>query len=62
MEVLLLQAPGQAALHKETIETHREIADAIAAHDPLRAQDAMYLHLVYNRKRILLIEKNTDQI
>ena len=50
------------ALHEETIETHREIADAIAGHDPLRAQDAMYLHLVYNRKRILLIEKNTGQI
>lgn len=50
------------ALHEEAVETHREIADAIAGHDPLRAQDAMYLHLVYNRKRILLIEKNTDQI
>ena len=37
-------------LHEETIETHREIADAIASHDPLRAQKAMYLHLVYNRK------------
>ena len=47
------------ALHEETIETHREIADAIAGHDPLRAQDAMYLHLVYNRKRILLTEKNS---
>ena len=44
-------------LHEETIETHREIADAIASHDPLRAQDAMYLHLVYNRKRILLSRK-----
>lgn len=41
-------------LHEETIETHREIADAIASHDPLRAQNAMYLHLVYNRKRIQL--------
>ncbi|MFR4031271.1 MAG: FCD domain-containing protein [Anaerostipes sp.] len=39
-------------LHNETIESHREIAQAIAAHDPLRAQDAMYLHLVYNRKVI----------
>ena len=39
-------------LHNETIESHREIAQAIAAHDPLRAQDAMYLHLVYNRKII----------
>lgn len=44
-------------LHAETIETHREIAEAIAAHDPLRAQDAMYLHLVYNRKRIYLIKE-----
>ena len=44
-------------LHEETIETHREIADAIASHDPLRAQDAMYLHLVYNRKRIQLSQK-----
>ncbi len=47
------------ALHEETIETHREIAAAIAEHDALRAQDAMYLHLVYNRKRILLTEKNS---
>ena len=39
-------------LRKETIESHREIADAIACHDPVRAQDAMYLHLVYNRKGI----------
>ena len=42
----------RGTLLEETIETHREIADAIAAHDPLRAQDAMYLHLVYNRKWI----------
>lgn len=41
-------------LHEETIESHREITNAIAAHDPLRAQDAMYLHLVYNRKVIQL--------
>ena len=33
------------------------VADAIAAHEPLRAQDAMYLHLVYNRKRIQMIKK-----
>lgn len=36
-------------LKKETISTHREIANAIKAHDPVRAKDAMYLHLVYNR-------------
>ena len=39
-------------MRNETIESHREIADAIAAHDAIRAHDAMYLHLVYNRKRI----------
>ena len=53
---LFVESTGNT-LHKETIETHREIADAIAAHDPLRAQDAMYLHLVYNRKRIQMIKK-----
>ena len=53
---LFVESTGNT-LHKETIETHREIADAIAAHDPLRAQDAMYLHLVYNRKRIHLAMK-----
>ena len=53
---LFVETTG-GTLHDETIETHREIADAIASHDPLRAQDAMYLHLVYNRKRIQMIEK-----
>ena len=47
----------RGTLLEETIETHRAIADAIAAHDPLRAQDAMYLHLVYNRKRIQMTGK-----
>ena len=53
---LFVETTG-GTLYEETIETHREIADAIADHDPLRAQDAMYLHLVYNRKRIQMIEK-----
>ena len=47
----------RGTLLEETIEIHREIADAIAAHEPLRAQDAMYLHLVYNRKRIQMTGK-----
>lgn len=42
-------------LNTETIETHREIAQAIIDHEPLKAQDAMYLHLVYNRKTIRTI-------
>ena len=53
---LFVETTG-GALQEETIETNREIADAIAAHEPLRAQDAMYLHLVYNRKRIQMIKK-----
>ena len=53
---LFVETTG-GALPEETIETHREIADAIAAHEPLRAQDAMYLHLVYNHKRIQMIKK-----
>lgn len=44
-------------LHEETIETHREITEAIAAHDPVRAQEAMYLHLVYNRKVIRKLQE-----
>ena len=48
---LLIESTGNT-LSNETIESHREIADAIAAHDAVRAHDAMYLHLVYNRKQI----------
>ena len=53
----LFVATTGGSLYEETIETHREIADAIASHEPLRAQDAMYLHLVYNRKRIQMMKK-----
>ena len=42
----LISESKEFTLRDETIETHREIADAIAAHD------AMYLHLIYNRKHI----------
>lgn len=53
----------KSVLRRETIDTHREITDAIAAHDPTRAYDAMYLHLVYNRRQINSLKersKNTD--
>lgn len=39
-------------LKKETIETHREIFNAIKNKNASRASDAMYLHLVYNRRNI----------
>lgn len=42
-------------LGQETIETHREIVDAIARHDPLSAADAMTLHITYNRKNLMEI-------
>ena len=48
----LISESAKFTMHDEAIETHREIADAIAAHDAVRAHDAMYLHLVYNRKYI----------
>jgi DNA-binding FadR family transcriptional regulator len=45
-------------LRSETIETHREVLNAIKARDSNGARDAMYLHLVYNRRNIKgVIEK-----
>lgn len=39
-------------LAEETIETHREICNAIKEHNSIAARDAMMLHLVYNRRDI----------
>ncbi|MEG0178550.1 MAG: FCD domain-containing protein [Oscillospiraceae bacterium] len=39
-------------LLEETIYTHREIVEAIKAHNTLAAHDAMMMHLVFNRHRI----------
>lgn len=36
----------------ETVETHRAVAEAIASHDAVAAHDAMYLHLIYNRRQL----------
>ncbi len=48
------------SLKDETIMSHREIVNAIAAHDETAAHDAMYLHLVYNRRRIAELIKNSN--
>ncbi|WP_295253170.1 FadR/GntR family transcriptional regulator [uncultured Catenibacterium sp.] len=56
---LFVETTGNTLL-KETIETHREITEAIAAHDAMRAQDAMYLHIVYNRKTIAINEEKEN--
>ena len=42
----------ECTLEQETIETHREIVEAISNRDPKGAYDAMYLHLVYNRRNL----------
>ena len=39
-------------LTEETITTHRMIADAITAHDPIGARSAMTMHLTINRATI----------
>ena len=39
-------------LIQETITTHREIAKAIAEHDPIGARSAMTMHISYNRSLI----------
>ena len=44
-------------LINDLLEVRFLLEPPIAAHDPLRAQDAMYLHLVYNRKRIQMTGK-----
>ncbi len=36
----------------DLLEVRFLLEPSIATHDPLRAQDAMYLHLVYNKKII----------
>lgn len=43
-------------LKQETIETHREIVEAIANGDGERAKCSMSMHLLYNRRMICRIE------
>ena len=48
---LLIELTGNT-LKQETIDMHRALTDAIAAHNAAAAHDAMYLHLVYHRARM----------
>ena len=50
--VQLFGALNDARIYEETIETHRQIIDAIAAHDEEAARDAMYRHLSGNLRAI----------
>jgi DNA-binding FadR family transcriptional regulator len=40
------------SLRQETVDTHRAIVNAIAAHHPKKAAEAMALHIAYNRRRL----------
>jgi len=44
-------------LVSETLETHREIVDAIKRHDGEWAYEAMYLHLLYNKNILKKLTK-----
>ena len=50
ISLFIMETGGQ--LREETMHTHRAVLNAIRAHDPSAASDAMYLHLVYNRDRL----------
>ncbi len=45
------------ALTKETLVTHRDVMEAIKIGDSTWAQDAMTLHLIYNRDALRRIER-----
>lgn len=50
-------------LKQETIDTHREILEAIKRRDANAAHDAMVLHLIHNRRNInKIINENTSAV
>lgn len=49
-------------LMNETLESHRAIVEAVKARDGVGAEDAMTLHLVYNRNRIREKRKSREPI
>ncbi len=49
-------------LRDETIESHREIVEAIRTRDEAGARYAMEMHLIYNRKRIQQIKAGAADI
>lgn len=41
-----------SVLREETVRDHHEIIDGIKAHDPIKAADAMVMHIIHNREVI----------
>lgn len=52
--VFLFGNINRLSLVKETMETHHDIVDAIKIGDSAGARDAMYMHLIQNRKSMKL--------
>lgn len=48
-------------LKEETIETHREITNAILRGDPVGARCAMIMHLTYNRQMLMKMMEEKDE-
>ena len=57
---LFIQVTG-SILKSETIVDHKNLVDAIVSHDPIRASDAMLLHIIHNREVIENMIKDLDQ-
>ncbi len=55
--IMMCITTTEKSLLEETIETHRQVVDAVLKKDPVLAFDAMYLHLVYNRNAIAKKDK-----
>lgn len=53
--VVLFSDITHRTLRSETIETHRDITEAIKASNSIEAKYAMEMHLIYNRKVIMSI-------
>lgn len=51
----------EGKLGQETIQTHRELVEAIAERDSEGAECAMTMHLIYNRRMIKQIQKNEKE-
>lgn len=59
--VLMFVNVTHRRLTKETIQTHRAVTDAIAAHDPIGAKTAMMMHMIYNRDMIKQLMKEQEE-
>lgn len=60
--VLMFVNVTHKKLTRETIMTHRAVADAIAERDPVGAKSAMMMHMTFNRNMIKQLMKDRNLI